>query len=105
MATEKVTKVRLDRKQTALIEKEGCNGIGVVSGTVDEIGALMSRKGCNGCKVVFSTQHAPNLKRCFNSYVKRALRISAVAGVTLSDPTEYSINGFPQSDKWVMEVI
>ena len=105
MATETVTKVTLDRKQTAFIEKEGCNGIGVISGTVDEIGSLMNRVGCTGCKVVFSTRYAPNFKRCFNAYVKRANRIAAAASVTLSEPTEYVIDGHHQSDKWVLEVL
>lgn len=103
-ATETVTMVTLDRKQSAFIEKEGCNGIGVVSGTVQEIGEVMARYGCDGCKIVFDTSYAPNFKRCFNAYVKRAKRIAEVAGVTLTEPAEYFIDGYKQLDKWVMEV-
>lgn len=104
MKSQRVTKVILDRKQTAFVEKEGCNGIGVISGTPEEIGEVMGRLGCNGCQIVFDMSYSPNFKRTFNAYVKRAGRIASAAEATLSDPAEYFIDGFRQVDKWVMEV-
>lgn len=99
-----VTKVKLDRQQTAFIEEKGSNGCGVETGTVEQIGQLMAAQGCSGCQFIFSTQYAPNFKRCFNAYAKRARRIADVAGVTLSDPVEYFIDGYRQDDRWVMTV-
>ena len=101
-ATEKVTLVKLDRKQTAFVEKDGCNGVGIISGSVQDIGEAMAQYGCQGCQVVFDTYAAPNFKRCFNAAVKRAGRIATVAGVSLSEPAEYFIDGHHQRDKWVM---
>ncbi len=102
---KKVTKITLDKKQKAFIEKDGSNGIGIVSGTIQEIGNLLTRYPSQGCQIVFNTAHAPNFKRCFNSYVKRANRISDAAGVSLSAPVEYFIDGYRQADRFVLEVL
>lgn len=100
-----VTKIILDKRQTAFIESERRNGVAVVSGTVSEIASVLSSHVSTGCKIVFNTRHAPNFKRCFNAYVKRATRIATEAEVVLSEPAEYFIDGYRQLDMFVMEVL
>lgn len=97
-----VTKIVLDRKQTAFIEAG--NAVAVVSGTVDEIGRVLADHESTGCEIVFSLQYSPNATRTMNAFVKRAGRIAAVAGKSISEPREYFIDGFRQIDKFVVAV-
>lgn len=101
----RVEKIVLNKQQTAFIGRENCNGVGVVSGSVSEIADVLTKYENKGCKIVFDTKYAPNFSRCFNAYVKRAMRIAAEAGLTLSEPSEYFIDGFRQTDKFFMEVV
>ncbi len=89
--------------KTAFVEKAG-NGGSVVSGTVEQIGELMKVTGCEGCEIIFNTEYAPNFTRCFNAFSKRARRIAEFAGVSVSKPVVYFIDGYCQYDKWVMKV-
>jgi len=104
-ASPSVVTIVLNKTQTAFLEKAGCNAVGLVSGTVKEIGEVMKAAGCEGCEIVFSTMYAPNFKRCFNSFVKRAKRIAEVAGVSTTEPKEYYIQGYRQTEKWVITVL
>jgi ribosomal protein S5 len=105
MSAAVVTKVSLDKRQTAFVEKPNCNGIGVVSGTPEEIGALMASVGiADGCMVIFTTRHAPNFQRAFNAGVKRARRIVEAAGMVAGEPAEYFIDGYRQIDMWTIPV-
>jgi hypothetical protein len=103
MKTE-ITKIVLSKTQTAFLETPGKNGVGVVSGTPEEIGALFANYGHSKCQIVFDTYAAPNFNRCFNAFTKRAGRIADAAGVTLTAPAEYFIDGHRQTDKFVMAV-
>ncbi len=99
-----IESIRLDKQQCAFLTREGSDGMGVVSGTVEQIGQLLGSLNNRGCVIVFDTYAAPNFKRCFNAAIKRANRIAAVAGVTLADPVEYVIDGHKQTDKYAMAV-
>jgi len=100
----KITKIKLDKTQTAFIEQVGINAVAVQSGSVEEIAALFRYHDSIGCQIVFDTYAAPNFKRCFNAAVKRARRIAEAAGVKLSEPVEYFIDGYRQADKFVLTV-
>lgn len=105
MSATVVTKVTLDKRQTAFLEKPNCNGIGVVSGTPEEIGSLMANVGTSeSCVIIFTTRHAPNFQRAFNAAVKRAGRIVEAAGMVAAEPVEYFIDGFRQIDMWAIAV-
>jgi hypothetical protein len=99
-----VNQIKLSKTQTAFISRTGGNGVGVVSGSVEEIADLLVRYNSKGCQIVFDTYAAPNFNRCFNAYTKRAKAIAAAAGVSLSEPAEYFIDGYRQIDKFVMVV-
>jgi hypothetical protein len=105
MSAAVVTKVILDKRQTAIVEKPGSNGVGVVSGTPEEVGVLMASMGiAAGCIVIFTTRHAPNFQRAYNACVKRTQRIVAAAGMSAGEPVEYFIDGFRQVDMWAVPV-
>jgi hypothetical protein len=100
----KITKIHLNKTQTAFISKPGSNGVVVISGTVETIAALFAQYDAAGCEIVFDTYAAPNFKRCFNAYLKRAKAIASAAGIQITEPAEYFIDGHRQADKFVMTV-
>jgi predicted deacylase len=99
-----ITKIVLTKTQTAFLETPGKNGVNVVTGTPEAIGALFEKYEHGKCQIVFDTYAAPNFNRCFNAFTKRAERIADAAGVTLSPPAEYFIDGHRQVHKFVMTV-
>ena len=105
MPVERITKILITKSQTAFIEKDGCNGVGVVSGSVSEIASLLTRYENKGCKFVFDMHNAPSFKRWFNACVKRIGRIANEAGVSIGEPMEYEIKGFRQGEQFFCEVL
>lgn len=99
-----ITKIVLSKTQTAFLETPGKNGVAVVTGTPEEIAQLFAKNDFQACQIVFDTYAAPNFQRCFNAFVKRARRIAGAAGVQVSEPAEYWIDGFRQTDKFVLTV-
>ena len=101
----KVEKIKLDKSQTAWLENEDDDSGMMQSGTPEEIGKLLSQHESKGCKIVFDMYAAPNYPRAWNAAIKRINRIAAAGGVKLSEPKEYFIGGYRQTDKFYLEVL
>ena len=96
------TKVVLSKTQDLLLERGG--GVGIVGGSPEEVGQMLAQYPNKGCQIIFDMAYAPNFKRYWNAMVKRANRIATADGVKLSEPKEYFIDGYRQTDKFVMVV-
>lgn len=96
------TKIILSKTQDLFLERG--SGVGIVGGSPEEVGQMLAQYPNKGCQIIFDTRYAPNFQKCFNAKVKRANRIAAAAGVNISEPAAYYVDGYRQEDKFVMVV-
>lgn len=97
------TEIILSKTQDLFLERG--NGVAVVGGSPEEVGQILAKYPNKGCQIIFDMAYCEKTyQRSWNAKVKRANRIAAAAGVKLSEPKEYFIDGYRQTDKFVMVV-